>query len=153
VTQDSLQRRQSASPPEEAGATARMTGRGAVLAMFAVFFVTTVLAEVTHLGFFVGIGLAAGCGLAARFARRSALLAVVVSPPLVFLAAVICAESLTSSSASSHSGFLSAAEGTFLTLAAAAPWLFAGVAIALVIALLRGLRQCLRDLRDGLREQ
>lgn len=153
MTQDSLERRQAASRPEEVKAPARMTGRGAILAMFAVFFAGTVVADLAHLGFFVGFSLVAGCALAARFTRRSALLAVVVSPPLIFLAAVICAEALTGSSTTGHSGFLSATEGTFLTLAAAAPWLFAGVAISLIIALFRGLPQSLRDLRDGLRGQ
>jgi hypothetical protein len=132
---------------------ARMTGRGAILAMFAVFFAGTAVADVTHIDFFVGFCLVAGCTLAAKFARRSALLAVVVSPPLIFLAAVICAEALTSSSATGHSGFVAVTEGTFLTLAAAAPWLFAGVAAALIIALFRGLPQSLRELRDGLRGQ
>jgi hypothetical protein len=153
VTQDSLERRQAAGPPEDSAAPARMTGRGAILAMFAVFFAGTVVSDLVHLGFFVGFALVAGCGLAAKFTRRGALLAVVISPPLIFLAAVICAEALTSSSATGHSSFLSAIEGTFLTLASAAPWLFAGVAISLVIALFRGLPQALRDLREGLRGQ
>ena len=73
-----------------------------------------------------------------------------VSPPLIFLIAVACAESI-SSSATGHSRVLSAAEGTILTLAAAAPWLFGGEALGLVLALFRGLPQCVRDLRAGLR--
>jgi hypothetical protein len=44
-----------------------------------------------------------------------------------------------------------AAEGIVLTLAAVAPWLFSGVIIGLVIALLRGLPQCVRDLSAELR--
>ena len=76
---------------------------------------------------------------------------VVITPPMIFLAAVICAEILTSSSANGHSGLLSAAAGTVLTLAAAAPWLFGGQALALLVALFRGLPQSVRELRAGLR--
>jgi hypothetical protein len=129
---------------------ARMTGRGAVLAMFALFFTGAAVAGLLHLGVLVGFSFLAGCVLAARFARRSALLVVVVSPPLIFLIAVACAESI-SSSTTGHSRALSAAEGTILTLAAAAPWLFGGEAVGLVLALFRGLPQCVRDLRAGLR--
>jgi hypothetical protein len=128
-----------------------MTGRGAVLAMFAVFFTGTATAELLSLGALTGISVVAGCVLAARFARRGSLLVVVVSPPLIFLIAVICAEAVTSSSTTGHSGFLSAAEGTILMLAGVAPWLFAGVALSLVIAMLRGLPQCIRDLRESVR--
>jgi hypothetical protein len=129
----------------------RMTGRGAVLAMFALFFTGAAVADLLHLGFLVGFSFLAGCVLAARFAQRSALLTVVISPPLIFLVAVACAESMSSSGATGHSGMLSAAEGTILTLAAAAPWLFGGEALGLVVALFRGLPQCVRDLRAGLR--
>jgi hypothetical protein len=131
--------------------SARMTGRGAVLAMFALFFTGAAVADLLHLGFLVGFSFLAGCVLAVRFAKRSALLAVVVSPPLIFLIAVACAESISSSGATGHSGMLSAAEGTILTLAAAAPWLFGGEALGLVLALFLGLPQCVRELRAGLR--
>jgi hypothetical protein len=127
----------------------RLTSRGAVLAMFALFFLGALVADTLHLGFLVGFSFLAGCVLAARFARRSALLAVVVSPPLIFFVAVVCAESVSSSAATG--GLLAAAEGTILTLAAAAPWLFGGEALGLVLALFRGLPQCVRDLRAGLR--
>ena len=143
-TEQIADRSQDHQPP------ARMTGRGAVLAMFALFFTGAALAGLLHLGVLVGFSFLAGCVLAARFARRSALLVVVVTPPLIFLIAVACAESISSSS-TGHSRVLAAAEGTILTLAAAAPWLFGGEALGLVLALFRGLPQCVRDLRAGLR--
>ena len=87
---------------------ARMTGRGAVLAMFALFFTGAAIAGLLHLGVLVGFSFLAGCVLAARFARRSALLVVVVSPPLIFLIAVACAESISSSS---HRSFQGAVRG------------------------------------------
>lgn len=129
-----------------------MTGRRALLAMFALFFVGAAVAGWLQLGFLTGFSFASGCVLAARFARRSALLAVVVSPPLIFLIAVVCAEGISSSGAGSgHAGLLSAAEGIILTLAAAAPWLFGGEALALTVAMFRGLPQCVSDLGAGLR--
>jgi uncharacterized protein DUF6542 len=131
--------------------SSQMTCRGAVLAMFVLFFLGALIADLLHLGFLVGLSFLAGCVLAARFARRSALLAVVVSPPLIFLVAVVCAEGLSSSAATDRAGLLSAAEGTILTLAAAAPWLFGGEVLGLALALFRGLPQCVRDLRAGLR--
>jgi hypothetical protein len=141
---------QSADQSPDYRPPARLTGRGAVLAMFALFFGGAALADLLHLGVLVGFSFLAGCLLVVRFTRRSALLIVVVSPPLIFLIAVACAESL-SSSATGHSRVLSAAEGTVLTLAAAAPWLLGGEALGLVLALFRGLPQCIRDLRAGLR--
>jgi hypothetical protein len=151
--QDSLPRQQAAGRQIEASESrtpARMTARGAALAMLVVFFVATAAADWLHSGFLTGFGLVAGCLLAARFARQGALLAVVVMPPLVFAVAVVFAELATASS-SGHSGLLSAAEGVLLTLAAAAPWLFLGEALCLIVAFFRGLLTTIRELRDSLR--
>jgi hypothetical protein len=67
-----------------------------------------------------------------------------VSPPLVFFAACACAKAATSA------GVTSAAESTLVTLASSAPWLLAGTALTVAIALCRGLpgniRQLGRDL-------
>jgi hypothetical protein len=138
-------RSQYARPP------ARMTSRGVIVAMFALFFIGALIADLLHFGFLVGFSFLVGCVLAARYARRSALLTAVVSPPLIFLIAVICAEGVSSSGPTAHAGFLSAAEGTILTLASTAPWLFAGELLGLALALFRGLPQCIGDLRAGLR--
>ena len=45
------------------------------------------------------------------------------------------------------------AAGTVLTLAAAAPWLVGGALLCLILAMLRGLPQCVRDLGTDLRGQ
>lgn len=140
-----------ADRPQDHRPPARMTGRGAMLAMFALFFTGAIVADLLHVGFLAGLSFLAGCGLAARFAKRTALLAVVVCPPLIFLVAVICAEAVPASSDTGHSGLLAAAEGTILTLAAAAPWLFGGEALGLTLALFRGLPRCVRDLGIELR--
>ena len=128
-----------------------MTARGAVLAMFALFFLGTLAADWLHLGVLTGLSFVAGAALAARYTRRDGLLTVVVAPPLIFLIALVGIEVLTSHADTAKHALTSAAEGTILTLAAVAPWLFSGVIAGLVIALFRGLPQCVSDLRTQLR--
>jgi hypothetical protein len=128
-----------------------MTARGAVLAMFALFFLGTLAASWLHLGVLTGLSFAAGAALAARYTRRDGLLAVVATPPLIFLIALVGIEVLTSHADTTKHTLTSAVEGTILTLAAVAPWLFSGVVAGLIIALFRGLPQCVSDLRTELR--
>lgn len=129
----------------------RMTARGAVVAMFLLFLVGTLAAGWLHLEVLAGLSFLAGCALAAYYSRRDALLTAVVTPPLVFMAALVIAELLTSHEDTVRHSLTAAAEGIVLTLAAVAPWLFSGVVIGLVIALMRGLPQCVRDLSAELR--
>ena len=128
-----------------------MTARGAILAMLALFFVGMLAAGWLHLGVLTGLSFVAGAALAARYTRRDGLLVVVVTPPLIFLAALVVTEVFTSHADTTKHALTSAAEGVILTLAAVAPWLFAGVIIGLAIALFRGLPPCLSDLRTELR--
>jgi hypothetical protein len=67
------------------------------------------------------------------------------------MVALVIAELLTSHADTVRHSLTSAAEGIILTLAAVAPWLFSGVVIGLIIALTRGLPQCVRDLGAELR--
>jgi hypothetical protein len=115
--------------------------------MFALFFLSLLASAGLGWMWLAGAAFTAGSGAAARYTHRRDLLAVTVSPPLLFLCALILARLLTAS------GQVAAAvaEGSLLTLAGVAPWLFAGVAVNLVIALLRGLPDCVRDLRQDLR--
>ena len=129
----------------------RMTARGAVVAMFLLFLMGTLAAGWLHLEVLAGLSFVAGCALAAYYSRRDALLTAVVSPPLVFMVALVIAELLTSHEDTVRHSLTSAAEGIVLTLAAVAPWLFSGVVIGIVIALMRGLPQCVRDLSAELR--
>jgi hypothetical protein len=133
------------------GPAARMTSRGAILAMFSLFFPGTLTAGWLHLAVLTGLSFVAGCALTARYTRREGLLTVVVTPPLIFLISLVATEVLTSHADSARHTLTSAAEGTILTLAAVAPWLFAGVLVSLGIALFRGLPQCIQDLRDEMR--
>jgi hypothetical protein len=128
-----------------------MTARGAVLSMFAVFLAGTLIAGWLHTELLTGLSFVAGCVLAARYTRRSGLLAATVSPPALFLAALICAELLDSDSGTVWHTVAATCEGSVITLASVAPWLFAGVILGLVIAFARGLRGCVSELRAELR--
>jgi hypothetical protein len=79
--------------------------------------------------------------------RPRDLLAVAVSPPLLFFCALVCVKALTAQG----TVIISTVEGTALTLANVAPWLFAGVILYLIVAWARGLPQCVTELRHGLR--
>jgi hypothetical protein len=88
-------------------------------------------------GLLTGGTFAAACVLAAALTQSADLLTVAVSPPALFLAAVICAKAVTSSG----NPLLSTAAGTLITLANSAPWLLTGTALSLIITFSRGLRR------------
>jgi len=92
--------------------------------MFSVFFPGTLTAGWLHLAVLTGLSFLAGCILAGLYTKRDDLLVMVTMPPMVFLVAVICVKALTATG----SALISTAEGCILTLSAAAPWLFGGVA-------------------------
>ncbi len=127
-----------------------MTTRGALAAMFIMFLLADLGAGWLHMVALTGFGFAAGCAAAAGRTRRQDLLLVATSPPAIFLAAVTAGELITL-----HLDHVAASPGLvladiFLTLSTAAPWLFGGLAGALLIATVRGLPQCVRDLRAQL---
>jgi hypothetical protein len=137
------------SRPGRSRSRSRLTGRGAVLAMLAVFLLADLIAAAVHSTFLNGFGYAAGCALAVAYARREALLIVATTPPAIFLAALLSIKLLTAGG----DAVLGGAEGTLLTLAAIAPWMF-GVTIAyLAAATARGLPRCIQDLRTALAGQ
>jgi hypothetical protein len=117
--------------------------------MLLLCLVTCLLAAWRQLDLLAGLGFCAGCVLAPVYARRAAQLRVAISAPVVFLVAELIAQSLTAPGNFGHGAVLSVLEGTLLALAAVAPWLFAGTAVCIVIAMFRGLPQCVRDLRTG----
>jgi hypothetical protein len=119
--------------------------------MFWLFLLGALMAVWAHLGVLTGLSFVAGCTLAAWYTKRDGLLTVVASPPLIFMIALVISEALTTHADGARRMVESAAEGTVLTLAGVAPWLFSGVVIGLVIALARGLPQCVRDLAAELR--
>jgi hypothetical protein len=119
--------------------------------MFALFFLGMLVSDWAHLEVLTGLSFVAGCALAARYTKRDGLLTVVASPPLLFAIALIITQAFSSHAASARRTAESLAEGTILTLAGVAPWLFAGMIVAVIIAMCRGLPQCFRDLMTELR--
>jgi hypothetical protein len=109
--------------------------------------VTCLVAAWRQVDVVAGLGYCISCVLAPVAARRGAQLKVAVSAPVVFLVAEVIAQSLTAPGSSGHGMVLAVLEGTLLALAGVAPWLFAGTAVCIVIAMFRGLPQCVRDLR------
>jgi len=120
--------------------------------MLGLFLVSDLIADWFGREVIAGAGFVAGCLLGPYFVRRHALLRVVAAPPALFLVALGIAQVLTAQGTSRHGKVLSVFEGTLLTLAALAPWLLAGTALGAVAAIPRGLGQCVRELRDELRE-
>lgn len=93
-----------------------------------------------------GVAFAAGCLLAVLTTRRTDLLTLVVSPPLLFFLASLLTACL--SSFGEKSFLLSMALTVMATLTANAAWLFLGSVLVVIIAVPRGLPACLRDLGE-----
>ena len=125
-------------PRLEPKASVRLTGRGALAALFALCFFTQLIAAWTGWGTLAGAAFVCGCGAVTYYTRTSGLRAVVVAPPLMFFAGSACAQVLTAP------GTLLAATGLLVTLGTSAPWLFTGTALAIVVAVGRGYRPGLR---------
>jgi Domain of unknown function (DUF6542) len=127
-----------------------MSPRAAIVMMFVIFVLTDLSAGWLHVVALTGFGFAAGSAAAAGRTRRKDLLLAATTPPLIFMLAVTVSELITL-----HMNHVAASAGLvladiFLTISTAAPWLFGGLAGALVIATVRGLPQCVRDLRAQL---
>jgi hypothetical protein len=139
------------SGPSQATFRSHVTTRGALLGMFAICLAGCLLGAWLHADAAAGIGFIMAGILAPLYARREALLYIVISAPIIFLLAEIIAQLATAQGSSSRGTVISMLEGTILTLASVAPWLFAGTVICVAAAMMRGLPQCIRDLRAGLR--
>jgi hypothetical protein len=120
-----------------------LTGRGALLGMLVLFFLGILVAAWLDWSPLADASFVLGCGAAAWWTKPRDLLTVVVSPPVLFFGALLGIKALTATGDT----LVSIAGGTALTLASAAPWLLAGVAISLIMAWFRGLPRCVSDLR------
>ena len=123
-----------------------LTGRGALVVIFTLCLVGMAASGWLHWGLLAGLAFVAACCLAAARTQRSDLLVVAVTPPLLFLIAVICVKAL-----GSGGDVLSTAEGTLITLANTAPWLLAGTLLCVIIAFCRGMSDNIRTLHKDLR--
>jgi hypothetical protein len=127
-------------PPGE-----RLTGRGGVVVVFGTCFLGLLMAGWANWAELAGAVFFMASTLTAYYVRRSGLLPVVVSPPLLFFTACVLAKTVASG------GPFSAFGGTMATLAGSAGWLFAGTGLTIVIAMLRGLPSEVRALVIALR--
>jgi hypothetical protein len=127
----------------------RLTGRGAIVLMLAVFTVGVLAAGWLGSPAVAGVSFLAGSAGAVWYARKADLLLVAVSPPTLLCIVLVVVNAVTASGGVA----LSVAEGTAVTLAGAAPWLFAGTALSLIIAAARGLRGPIGELRQNLPRQ
>jgi hypothetical protein len=125
----------------------RLTGRGAVLGMLAVFALGLLATSWLGWGVLAGAFFVAGSAAAVLYVRPRDLLMVTIAPPLLFCIALVAVKAVTATG----DMVLSTVEGVAVTLAGAAPWLFAGTALSLVIAWSRGLRERVRELTEELR--
>jgi hypothetical protein len=125
--------RTPAGPPSrrlEPKGVFRLTGRGAIVALFLLCF----LSLLTGWSVLADAAFVCGCGVVTYYTKFAGLRNVVVCPPLVFLAGCVFAKAVTSS------GKFAVAEGILVTLGTSAPWLFTGTGLTIVIALGRGFR-------------
>ena len=123
----------AAGPPRgrlEPRGVFRLTGRGAIVALFLLCF----LSLLTGWSVLADLAFVCGCGVVTYYTKFAGLRNVVVCPPLVFLAGCIFARAVTSS------GKFAIAEGILVTLGTSAPWLFTGTGLTIAIALGRGFR-------------
>jgi hypothetical protein len=112
----------------------KLTGRGAIVVLFAACLSGLLIAAWTGWSAVADALFVMSCGVVAYYTRANGLRKVVVCPPLVFFAGVVCAQLITAPDA------FSAATGILVTLGTSAPWLFTATALTFVIALTRGYR-------------
>ena len=123
----------------------QLTGRGGVLAVFGACFTGLLIADWANWQELADAVFFLASSLAAYYVRPGSLLPVVVSPPLLFLAACLAASALTAP------GLPATAERIAVTLGGAAWWLLVGMTLSVAIAWLRGLRAEIRTLWSDLR--
>jgi hypothetical protein len=131
-------------PP--AGPAVTLTGRGGLVVVFASTLLGSAAGAVLDLREAQGVLFVAGCLLAVLATRRTDLLPLVVSPPLVFLLVSLLAAALASFG--ERSFLVSVALTVMTALTANVPWLFLGTVGVVVIAVPRGLPACLRELGE-----
>ena len=117
------------------------------MVMLAVFALGLLVASWTAWPVLAGAFFVIGSVAAIIYVRPGDLLMVTIAPPLLFGITLLGVKAATATG----NVVLSIAEGAAITMAEVAPWLFAGMALTLVIAWARGLGECVRELRQDLR--
>jgi hypothetical protein len=128
----------------QAGAPVTLTGRGGVVVVFAITLLGAAAGSLVGLHSAQGFCFILGCLLAVLTTRRTDLLTLVVSPPLIyFLVSLLTA---IAGSLGDRSVLVGALVSLVTSLTSGMPWLFVGAVLVVVIAVPRGLPANLRDL-------
>ncbi len=121
-----------------------LTGRGGVVVVFAFTLLGAICGGLFGLHGAQGFLFVAGCLLAVFTIRRTDLLTLVVSPPLIFFLVTVL--SAVTGSLGEKSFLVSVTLTVITTLTASMPWLFVGAVLVVLIAVPRGLPTALREL-------
>src|SRR5262249_38297375 len=125
----------------------RLTGRGALMVMLAVFALGLLVASWLGWPVLAGAFFVIGSVAAVLYVRPGDLLMVTIVPPRLFGITLVAVKTAT---ATANIG-RSVGEGRAITMGEGAPGLFAGMVLTRVIAGARGLRGCVGELRQDLR--
>ncbi|MEV0399848.1 DUF6542 domain-containing protein [Actinoallomurus sp. NPDC050550] len=139
--------RPPAAPPAErsrARSAVTLTGRGGTAVVLACTLLGAVIGGMFGLRSAQGLFFVVGCLLAVLATRRTDLLTLVVSPPLLFF--LVTLVSALIGSVGEKSFLLSTVVAVAAKLTSSVPWLFVGAVLVVLIAVPRGLPANLRDL-------
>lgn len=137
-----------ASRRSPAGTAITLTGRGGVVVVFSTTLFGAIAGSLLGLQAAQGFLFVAGCLIAVLTTRRTDLLTLVVSPPLVFF--LVSLLSAVTGSLGERSFVVGVLLSLITTLTSSVPWLFIGAVLVVVIAVPRGLPANLRELSAGL---
>ncbi|MCO5992662.1 DUF6542 domain-containing protein [Actinoallomurus rhizosphaericola] len=122
-----------------------LTGRGGTVVVFACTLLGAVAGGLFGIRSAQGVLFVAGCLLAVSATRRTDLLTLVVTPPLLFF--LVSLLSAVTGSLGEKSFLVSVAVTVAAKLTSSVPWLFLGAVLVVLIAVPRGLPANLRELR------
>jgi hypothetical protein len=137
-----------ASRRRPAGSAVTLTGRGGVVVVFASTLLGALGGALFGLHAAQGFMFVLGCLLAVLTTRRTDLLTLVVSPPLIFF--FVSLLSAVTGSLGEKSFMVSVLLTVITTLTSNVPWLFVGAVLVVLIAVPRGLPANLRALSAGI---
>lgn len=130
-----------------AGTAVTLTGRGGLALVFAATLFGAIVGGLIGVHGAQGFFFVLGCVAAVLATRRTDLLTVVVSPPLIFF--LVSLLSAIAGSFGEKSFLVSVALTVVTTLTASTFWLFLGAVLVILIAVPRGLPAVLRELSAG----
>ncbi|MFL6053358.1 MAG: DUF6542 domain-containing protein [Actinoallomurus sp.] len=131
--------------PARTGPVVMLTGRGGAVVVFGCTLLGAVIGGLFGLRSAQGLLFVVGCLLAVLATRRTDLLTLVVSPPLLFF--LVSLLSAVTGSMGEKSFLLSTVVTLAAKLTSSVPWLFLGAVLVVLIAVPRGLPANLRELR------